>query len=113
METVRATELTLPVKAVDLIDNHAGGILNYLMPRITSAAAENMNSVIQSLKHAAHWLPKFNSFRILGERILPRKGMVSPSGESHAGCRARDNNLIFYSGRGVAWIITAGALPPR
>ena len=64
VETARATELTPLVKAADMIDKHAEGILNYLMHPITNAAAEGINSVIQSLKHAAHGLPKFESFRI-------------------------------------------------
>jgi hypothetical protein len=64
VETARATELTPLVKAADMIDKHAEGILHYLMHPITNAAAEGINSVIQSLKHAAHGLPKFESFRI-------------------------------------------------
>jgi transposase len=64
VETARATELTALVKAADMIDKHAEGILNYLMHPVTNAAAEGINSVIQSLKHAAHGLPKFESFRI-------------------------------------------------
>ncbi len=52
------------VKAADMIDKHAEGILNYLMHPVTNAAAEGINSVIQSLKHSAHGLPKFEFFRI-------------------------------------------------
>lgn len=64
VETARATELAPMAKAADLIDKHAEGILNYLMHPITNAAAEGINSIIQSLKHAARGLPKFKTFRI-------------------------------------------------
>lgn len=64
VETARATELTPLAKAADLIEKHAEGILNYLMHPITNAAAEGINSVIQSLKHAARGLPRFESFRL-------------------------------------------------
>ncbi len=63
VETARATQLTPLAKVADMIDKHAEGILNYLMHPITNAAAEGINSVIQSLKHAARGLPKFESFR--------------------------------------------------
>ena len=63
VETARATELTPPAKAADLIEKHAEGILNYLRHPITNAAAEGLNSIIQSLKHAARGLPRFESFR--------------------------------------------------
>jgi len=64
VETARATELAPLAKAADLIEKHAEGILNYLMHPITNAAAEGINSIIQSLKHAARGLPKFETFRI-------------------------------------------------
>ena len=63
VETARATELTPLAKAADLIEKHAEGILNYLRHPITNAAAEGLNSIIQSLKHAARGLPRFESFR--------------------------------------------------
>ena len=63
VETARATELTPLVRAADMIDRHAEGILNYLMHPITNAAAEGINSIIQNLKHAARGLPRFESFR--------------------------------------------------
>ena len=72
--TAQATELTPLVKAAVMIDKYTEGILNYLMHPIclqlcplrsgSNAAAEGINSVIQSLKHAAHKLPQFESFRI-------------------------------------------------
>lgn len=64
VETARATELTPMVKAADLIDKHAEGILNHLLHPITNAAAEGINSIIQNLKHAARGLPRFASFRV-------------------------------------------------
>ena len=57
-----------------MIEKRAEGILNYLMHPIclrlsplrsgSNAAAEGINSVIQSLKHAARGLPRFESLRI-------------------------------------------------
>src|SRR6478735_9213949 len=64
VETARTTQLTPLAKVADMIDKHAEGILNYLMHPITNAAAEGINSVIQSIKHAARGLPRFESFRI-------------------------------------------------
>lgn len=64
VETARATELSPLAKAANMIEKHAEGILNYLMHPITNAAAEGINSVIQSLKHAARGLPRFESLRI-------------------------------------------------
>ena len=64
VETARATDLSPLAKAADMIEKHAEGILNYLMHPITNAAAEGINSVIQSLKHAARGLPRFESLRI-------------------------------------------------
>lgn len=64
MDTARATGLTPLIKAADLIEKHGDGLLNYLIHPITNAAAEGINSVIQSLKHAARGLPRFESFRI-------------------------------------------------
>lgn len=63
VETVRATGLAPLAKAADLIEKHAEGILNHLWHPITNAAAEGINSIIQSLKHAARGLPNFQSFR--------------------------------------------------
>ena len=63
VETARATGLGPLGKVADMIDKHAEGILNYLMHPITNAAAEGINSIIQSLKHAARGLPNFQSFR--------------------------------------------------
>jgi transposase len=64
VETARATQLSPLAKAADMIEKHGEGILNYLMHPITNAAAEGINSVIQSLKHAARGLPRFESLRI-------------------------------------------------
>ena len=74
VETTRATELTPLVKAADMINQHAEGILNYLMHHPiclrlsplrsgSNAAAEGLNSIIKNLKHAARGLPRFESFR--------------------------------------------------
>jgi transposase len=60
-----------------MVEKHAEGILNFLWHPIclrlsplrsgSNAAAEGINSIIQSLKHAARGLPNFQSFR---SRIL-------------------------------------------
>jgi transposase len=63
VETARATKLAPLGNVADMIDKHAEGILNYLVHPITNAAAEGINSIIQSLKHAARGLPNFHSFR--------------------------------------------------
>ena len=59
----RVTELTPLAKAGDLMEKHAEGILNYLRHPITNAAAEGINSIIQSLKGAAGGRPRFETFR--------------------------------------------------
>lgn len=63
VETVRTAGLTPLCKAADMVEKHAEGILNFLWYPITNAAAEGVNSIIQSLKHAARGLPNFQSFR--------------------------------------------------
>lgn len=64
LDSARATKLTPMSQAADLMDKHGEGILNHLQHPITNAAAEGINSIIQSLKHAARGLPRFESFRI-------------------------------------------------
>jgi len=66
-EAARGSGLAPMAKAADMVDKHAEGILNFLWHPITNAAAEGINSIIQSLKHAARGLPNFESFR---SRIL-------------------------------------------
>lgn len=63
LHLARETGLRPMVKAAEMIEKHAEGILNYIHHRITNAGAEGLNSVIQSLKHAAKGLPNFASFR--------------------------------------------------
>ncbi len=63
VETARGTRLVPLGKAADMVEKHAGGILNFLWHPITNAGAEGVNSIIQSLKHAARGLPNFQSFR--------------------------------------------------
>lgn len=63
VELARQSALKPLAKAADLIDKHAAGIMNYLLHPITNAASEGINSIIQSLKHAARGLPNFPSFR--------------------------------------------------
>jgi transposase len=62
-EAARGPGLTPMAKAADMVEKHAEGILNFLGHPITNAAAEGVNSIIQSLKHAARGLPNFQSFR--------------------------------------------------
>lgn len=63
LEVVKATELKPLCKVGEMIKKHMDGILNYLRHPITNATAEGLNSIIQSLKHAARGLPNFESFR--------------------------------------------------
>jgi transposase len=63
VETARASKLAPMEKAADMIDKHGEGILNHLQHPITNATAEGLNSIIQSLKHAARGLPNYDSFR--------------------------------------------------
>ncbi|MDB6134339.1 MAG: Transposase [Verrucomicrobiales bacterium] len=67
VEAARGSKLSPMAKAADMVERHAEGILNFLWHPITNAAAEGINSIIQSLKHAARGLPNFESFR---SRIL-------------------------------------------
>lgn len=63
VDLARLCALKPLTKVADLIDKHSPGIMNYLIHPITNAAAEGMNSIIQSLKHSARGLPNFKSFR--------------------------------------------------
>ena len=62
-DLARQTGLKPLEQAAAMITRHARGILNYVYHRITNAAAEGNNSIIQNLKHAARGLPNFRSFR--------------------------------------------------
>ena len=62
-DLARQTGLKPLEQAAAMITRHAWGILNYVYHRITNAAAEGINSIIQNLKHAARGLPNFRSFR--------------------------------------------------
>ncbi len=54
-----------PIKAAaDTLKRHLGGILGYFKHRITNAAAEGLNSLIQSLKSAARGFRNFANYRI-------------------------------------------------
>lgn len=64
VEAVRTARLKPLTRVADMVVDHLDGILNYLIHPITNAAAEGMNSIIQSLKHAARGLPRFESPRI-------------------------------------------------
>ncbi|MES2706617.1 MAG: transposase, partial [Verrucomicrobiota bacterium] len=77
---MRSTGPSPLAQAADMIDKHAGGILSYLMHPITNAAAEGINSVIQSLKHAARGLPRFESLRIRVLFFLGKLDLKSTSG---------------------------------
>jgi transposase len=67
LDTARAMKLPPLTKVADMVERHSEGVLAYLWHPITNAAAEGLNSIIQSLKHAARGLPNFQSFR---SRIL-------------------------------------------
>ena len=46
-----------------MIQSHAAELLNYTRHRVTNAASEGINSVIQLIKANALGLPNFNNFR--------------------------------------------------
>ena len=50
-------------KAADTIKRHLSGLLSYYSHPITNAAAEGLNSVIQSLKSAARGFRNFSNYR--------------------------------------------------
>ncbi|RYG43587.1 MAG: hypothetical protein EOO01_21070, partial [Chitinophagaceae bacterium] len=52
-EAARDTELTPMSKAADMVEKHAEGILSFVWHPITNAIAEEVNSIIQCLKHPA------------------------------------------------------------
>ena len=52
------------IKVAEMLKNHLEGILNYIKHKITNAAAEGMNSLIQGLKAFARGYRNFNNFRI-------------------------------------------------
>ena len=53
-----------PHQQVKMVVHQAKGQDLHPMHPITNAAAEGINSVIQSLKHASRGLPRFESLRI-------------------------------------------------
>lgn len=70
---VRTTGFNELLAVADMIERHMAGLLNHIIFPITNAAAEGINSSIQSLKHSARGLPNFQSFRT---RILFHLGKL-------------------------------------
>lgn len=50
-------------RAATMLRRHLKGLLNYFRHRITNAAAEGFNSVIQALRYAARGFRNFNNYR--------------------------------------------------
>jgi transposase len=74
IDSVNDSGLKPMIKAAQTLQNHLGGLLNYITFPISNASAEGINSIIQGLKTAARGLPKFESFRA---RILFHLGGLS------------------------------------
>src|SRR5579871_1873767 len=54
-----------------MLKSHATELLNYIPHRITNAASEGLNSIIQLIKANARGLPNFKNFRIRSECSNP------------------------------------------
>ena len=61
---VKATGNRHLVKVAQMLQNHKEGLLNYIKHRVTNAAAEALNSMIQEIKAIARGFRRFESFRI-------------------------------------------------
>ena len=57
-----------------MVKRHLWGIVSFVRHPIANAATEGINSMIQSLRHAARGLPNFASFR---NRVLFHLGQLS------------------------------------
>ena len=62
-DAVEATGIAAMKKAAETVKRHLWGIVSFVRHPITNAATEGINSMIQSLRHAARGLPNFASFR--------------------------------------------------
>ena len=73
-DAVAATGIAPMMKAAETVMRHLWGIVSFVRHPITNAATEGINSMIQSLRHAARGLPNFASFR---NRVLFHLGQLS------------------------------------
>ncbi len=61
---VQATKNRHLIKVAKMLASHKQGILNYVKHRVTNAAAEALNSMIQEIKTIARGFRKFENFRV-------------------------------------------------
>lgn len=73
IEEVKNSSLKPMIEAAEMLRKHEAGILNYFSFPITNAAAEGINSLIQTLRSAARGLPNFEKFR---DRVLFHLGQL-------------------------------------
>lgn len=74
-----------PLKQVAwMLKAHEPELLNYLLHRITNAASEGFNSLIQNIKVNARGLPNFHNFRTRILFYCGKLNMLPASAPSHA-----------------------------
>lgn len=61
---VKATKNRHLIKVARMLQDHKEGLLNYVKHRVTNAAAEALNSMIQEIKTIARGFRRFENFRI-------------------------------------------------
>lgn len=74
IEEAKDTMLKPLIEAADMLRKHEAGLMNYFSFQITNAAAEGINSMIQTLRSAARGLPDFEKFR---NRVLFHLGQLN------------------------------------
>jgi transposase len=73
-----------PVKTVTkMLRRHRDGLINYTKHRITNAAAEGFNSIIQTIKANARGFRSFDNFRIRILFFCGKLDLMPVSGRSH------------------------------
>ena len=73
-----------PMKSVaQTLRRHRAGLLNYTKHRITNAAAEGFNSIIQIIKANAHGFRSFENFRVRILFFCGKLDLIPTSAKSH------------------------------
>ena len=70
-------------KVVKMLRRHRQGLLNYTRYRITNAAAEGFNSIIQTIKANARGFRSFENFRIRILFLCGKLDLQPVNGRSH------------------------------
>lgn len=70
-------------KVVRMLRRHRQGLLNYTRHRITNAAAEGFNSIIQTIKANARGFRSFENFRIRILFFCGKLDLLPASVQSH------------------------------